>query len=73
MSRKPIPERDRKIPCAVSLTRAQRAKLRQMGGSPWLQKVLDAAISIYGNARKPAPRANLGARVIPGITPPRTK
>lgn len=37
------PEAQRKRPYAVSLTQAQQAKFQTLGGSRWLQMILDSA------------------------------
>lgn len=42
MPRPLLSEAQRKKPRAVSLTDAQNAKLMALGGSPWLQAMLDA-------------------------------
>jgi hypothetical protein len=42
MPRVKIPISERKTPYGVSLTRPQREKLQALGGSPWLQGVIDA-------------------------------
>lgn len=48
--------RDHKWPASVSLTRAQKDKLAALGGSKWLQAVLDAAPDPKTKPRESAPK-----------------
>jgi hypothetical protein len=41
--RKPIAEGERLRPTTVTLTEAQREKLKRLGGSPWVRKKIDGA------------------------------
>lgn len=41
--RKPLPEGDAMIPVSIKMKPAQRDKLLQLGGSPWVRDKIDKA------------------------------
>lgn len=50
------PENERKTATGVSLTRTQRETLHMMGGSPWLQNILDRERALIDRGRKVLPQ-----------------